>query len=160
MFALLGNVIWFLTGGFVIGTLYLLLGLIIWPLLPFLLPLVGYSYLPFGRQPVSKSAVKAYKEMNQMPVDEDLFAKSSSLVKFLANTVWVCGPGIILAFLHFLAALANLAICVAIVTIPVALPNVLGNFKMIRVALAPFGVQIVPNSLAEQIENAGAIQKL
>ena len=64
--AFLGNLIWFTLGGWLLGTLYLLGAIILFPLLPFLLPMVSYSYWPFGRRPVSKKAVVAYKTENNM----------------------------------------------------------------------------------------------
>ena len=156
----LGNIIWFLFGGWLLGTLYLLSAIILFPLLPFLMPMVSYAYWPFGRRPVSKKAVAAYKVENNMPSDEDKFAKSSTVIKFLATTVWVLTFGWILALAHLLSALANLSFCILVVTIPVALPNALANFKLIPVAFAPFGVRLMPTSLADDIDKAMAKSKL
>jgi len=158
--AFLGNVIWFLCGGFLLGTLYLLSAIILFPLLPFLMPMVSYAYWPFGRRPVSKKAVAAYKIENNMPADEDKFAKSSAVVKFLAQFVWVFTFGWILALVHLLSALLNLLACIVIVTIPVALPNALANFKLIPVAFAPFGTRLIPTSLADDIDKSLAKSKL
>jgi DNA helicase-2/ATP-dependent DNA helicase PcrA len=58
--ALLANIIWFVLGGFFVGLLYLLGAIILFPLLPFLLPMIGYSFWPFGRRPVSKQAVISF----------------------------------------------------------------------------------------------------
>ena len=160
MFTLIGNVIWFVTGGFILGTLYFISALIFFPLLPFLFPLIRYAYFPFGKRPVSKKAINAFKEENNMPIDEDILAKSSSVVRFIANVVWVIFPGVLLALLHFISACINLILCILIITVPVCLPSALGNFKMIKVALVPFGVKIVPNSLADDIEYSGAKKAL
>ena len=67
--AFIGNLIWFIFGGWLLGTLWLIFSIIFFPLLPFLLPFVGYSYWPFGRQPVSKSAITNYKKANNMKVE-------------------------------------------------------------------------------------------
>ena len=158
--AFLGNIIWFLFGGWLLGTLYLLAAIILLPLLPFLMPMVGYSYWPFGRRPVSKKAIAAYKVENNMPADEDKFAKSSAVVKFLGQTVWVITFGWMLAIAHLLAGLANLLACILLFTIPVALPNALANFKLIPVAYAPFGVRLIPTSLADDIDKAHSKSKL
>ena len=124
------------------------------------MPMVSYAYWPFGRRPVSKKAVAAYKVENNMPADEDKFAKSSQLIKFLATTVWVLTFGWILALAHLLSALANLGACILIITIPVALPNAIANFKLIPVAFAPFGVRLIPNSLADDIDKSLSKSKL
>jgi uncharacterized membrane protein YccF (DUF307 family) len=158
--AFLGNIVWFFFGGWLLGTLYLLSAIILFPLLPFLMPMVSYAYWPFGRRPVSKKAVAAYKVENNMPADDDKFAKSSQLIKFLATTVWVLTFGWILALAHLLSALANLGACILIITIPVALPNALANFKLIPVAFAPFGVRLIPTSLADDIDKSLAKSKL
>ena len=158
--AFLGNIIWFLFGGWLLGTLYLLSAIILFPLLPFLMPMVSYAYWPFGRRPVSKKAIAAYKVENNMPADEDKFANSSKVIKFLATTVWVLTFGWVLALAHLLAAVANLGVCILLITIPVALPNALANFKLIPVAFAPFGVRLIPTSLADDIDKSMAKSKL
>ena len=97
------------------------------PLLPFLLPFVGYSYWPFGRQPVSKSAITNYKKANNMEVEDYPAVKSS--LKILSNVIWL--PfGLILCIVHLITGLFNFLACIFIVTIPICLPNALGNFKM------------------------------
>ena len=138
------------------GTLYFIFAVIFFPILPFLFPLIKFAYFPFGKRPVSKRAINAFKVENNLPIDEDFLVKSSSLVRFIANFVWIIFPGVFLALLHFISACINLVLCILIVTVPVCLPNALGNFKMIKVALAPFGVKIVPNALADDIEYSGA----
>ena len=47
-----------------------------------------------------------------------------------------------------------------IVTIPVCLPNALGNFKLARVSFAPFGVNLIPTDLAKDILKEKAKSKL
>ncbi|RKR00265.1 YccF domain-containing protein [Maricaulis maris] len=158
--AFLGNIVWFVLGGFVVGSLYLLGAIIFFPLLPFLLPMVGYSYWPFGRRPVSRDAVNAYKEANNMPIVDDGFSRASAVIKFLANFVWVFTFGLLLAITHILAGLANLAACIILITIPICLPNALAHFKLAPVALAPFGVTLVPTKLAEDIIAASAARRL
>ena len=58
----LGNVLWFALGGWLIGTVYFLGAIILFPLFPFLWPLVKYSYWPFGKVPISRSALADYKQ--------------------------------------------------------------------------------------------------
>ena len=157
---LLANIIWFVLGGFFVGLLYLLGAIILFPLLPFLLPMIGYSFWPFGRRPVSKQAVNAYKQANGQEPDPDDFETAGGLVKFLANIVWLLTFGWMLAISHLLWGLMNLIACLPIITIPICLPNAMAHFKLAPVALTPFGVKIVPTALAEEIDLEHAKAKL
>lgn len=157
--AFIGNLIWFIFGGWLLGLIYLLGAIILFPLFPFLLPFVGYAFWPFGRQPVSKSAIKAYKIANNMDVDEDAFEKIGGVVKILANTVWFLF-GIILCVLHLFCGVLNLILCVTIILAPVCLPNALAHFKLAKVALFPFGVRLISKDLAGDILKEKAKTKL
>ena len=155
--AFIGNLVWFILGGWLLGTIWLVFSIIFFPLLPFLLPFVGYCYWPFGRQPVSKQAILIYKKANNMEVEELTTVKSS--LKILSNLVWL--PfGLVLCTIHLIAGLLNFLGCAFIITIPICLPNALGNFKMARVSFAPFGVNLVPTDLAKDILKEAAKKKL
>lgn len=150
--AFLGNIIWLVFGGWALGLTYLVGAIILFPLLPFLMPMISYSFWPFGRKPVSKKAITAYKEANEMPIDEDAFSKASGFVKFLANVVWALTFGWILALLHIISGLFNLLLAVTFILAPIALPNALANFKLVPVAFSPFATRLIPTSLANDIE--------
>lgn len=150
--ALLGNLIWFIFGGWVLGLTYLLGSIILFPLLPFLLPMVSYAFWPFGRKPVKKQAIAAYKEANGIELDEDKFANASGVVKFLGNFIWAITFGWVLALMHIISGVFNLVLCVTFIFAPVALPNALANFKLIPVAFTPFATRLVPIALANDIE--------
>tara|TARA_A100001015_G_C14978347_1_gene708320 strand:- start:421 stop:891 length:471 start_codon:yes stop_codon:yes gene_type:complete len=155
--ALIGNLIWFIFGGWLLGTMWLIFSIIFFPLLPFLMPFVGYCYWPFGRQPVAKSAIIAYKKANNMKVDD--FKEVKSSLKIVTNLIWL--PfGFLLCIAHLIAGLLNFFACIVIVTIPVCLPNALGNFKLAKVSFAPFGVKLIPTDLAKDILKEKAKSKL
>ena len=155
--ALIGNLIWFILGGWILGTLWLLFSILFFPLLPFLLPFVGYAYWPFGRQPVSKAKIIAYKKANNMEVDEYAGVKAS--LKLISNVIWL--PfGLVLCILHLICGVLNFIACAALITIPICLPNALGHFKMARVSFAPFGVNLVQRDLAKDILKEAAKSKL
>ena len=158
--ALLGNLIWFLTGGLLVGLIYLLGAIVLFPLLPFLLPLISYSFLPFGRTTVSRVQANAYKRAKGMDIEENPFDSASTVVRILANTVWIIIFGITLAIVHLTAAAINLALCVFVITIPVCLPSAMAHFKLISVAFAPFGKKVVPKSLGDEIVKAAAAENL
>ena len=75
----LGNIIWLVTSFFVpIG--YLIGGIILFPLLPFIYPVIGYSFLPFGREIVSTKYLKQFKEAEIEAMETAGFAQTASLM--------------------------------------------------------------------------------
>ncbi|HEX8804670.1 MAG TPA: YccF domain-containing protein [Acidimicrobiales bacterium] len=119
-----GNVLWLLLAGWWLALAYVLAGLVACVLIvtiPFGLQafkLATYALWPFGRVAVP---------------DPD----ADQALGLLGNVVWllVCGVGLALAHL-----VAGLVLCLTIVGIPLGL----GSFKMVPLALAPFGKVIVP----------------
>ena len=158
--ALLGNLIWFILGGWLLGLLYLVGAIVLFPLLPFLLPFIGYVFWPFGRAHVRRADISKWKQARGDEPDNDGIDGAGSVVKILANVVWIITFGWILALSHILSGLINLASCIFLITIPVCLPNALANFKLVPVAFVPFGVKIVPTGLAEEIHKASAATAL
>ena len=154
--AFLGNVLWFALGGWLIGSVYFLGAIILFPLFPFLWPLVKYSYWPFGKVPVSRSALANYKQHAGILNEATNFEKASGVARVLGNIVWIFTFGWILAILHLLAAAINVLFIWTIVTIP----NIAGHLRLIGVAFRPFGRLIVPSALAEEINVGSAKNKL
>ena len=150
--ALLGNIIWFITTGWWLGSLYLISALVLFPLLPFLLPLIRYSFFPFGRRPVANAKIKKYKSLNNSDIEVVDITSLAPAIRFLANVVWIVLPGWQLAIGHFIAGIINLILCVFLITIPICLPIALANFLLIPVAFQPFGSTLLPNTLADDIE--------
>ena len=75
----LGNIIWLVTSFFVpIG--YLIGGIILFPLLPFIYPVIGYSFLPFGREIVSTKYLKQFKDYEKTGGKD--FDNASGVVRF------------------------------------------------------------------------------
>lgn len=123
---LLGNIIWFVFGGFLMGLGWWLAGLlsavtiigIPWAIAAFRIG--SFSFWPFGREMVDQAAGG--------------LGKSISL---LGNVIWILLFGWWLALGHLLSAL----LCaITIIGIPFALQHI----KLAGLALAPFGKQIVP----------------
>ncbi len=85
--------------------------------------LAGYVLWPFGR-----TAVKS----------PDANAAST-----VGNVLWAIFLGIPLAVVHLLAALACLAGCVLLITIPILVPFAVANLKMTALAIWPFGREVV-----------------
>ena len=117
--SLLGNLLWILTGGFLVALLYFFGGLV---------PCVTIVGIPFGVQ-LFKLGI-----LGLMPFGRDIettgFATGG--LGIIMNIIWIVAGGIELAVAHLLLALV-LAITV------VGLPFSRQHLKMARLALMPFG---------------------
>jgi uncharacterized membrane protein YccF (DUF307 family) len=130
MFRLLGNMLWFVLGGFVMGLMWFLLGVIAF------ITIVGipwskscfvigtFALWPFGKEPVSR------KEMGKI---EDV---GTGTLGFLGNVIWFFLAGIWLALGHLVSAVACF---VTIIGIPFGIQHV----KLAVISLAPIGQTIV-----------------
>ena len=116
----IGNVLWFLLGGIILGLSWLIVGLL-WCITIIGIPvgvqcfkLAALGFWPFGRETVG----------------------DGSPVSFLLNVLWFLFGGMELAIV---AAVIGLFWCITIVGIPFGLQC----FKIAALSLAPFGRQIV-----------------
>ncbi|MGX6977676.1 YccF domain-containing protein [Vagococcus elongatus] len=116
----LGNIIWFIFGGFLGGLGWTIVGLI-WCVTIIGIPvglqcfkLAGLSFWPFGKEVVY----------------------DSSGVSFLINILWLIFGGIELAIAH---CISGLLLCLTIIGIPFAMQS----FKLAKLALMPFGARVV-----------------
>ncbi len=128
--ALVLNILWFVFGGFISGTLWLLAALLL------AITIVGlpwaaaavriglFSYAPFGRHVVARSAVNGRGDLGTGPFG------------FLLNVIWVLLAGWWLALHHVLIGLAQL---VSIIGIPFGLQH----FKLALISFAPVGQTVV-----------------
>jgi uncharacterized membrane protein YccF (DUF307 family) len=116
------NVLWLVLSGVWLAIAYFLVGLVLCILIitiPFGIAcfrIAGFVLWPFGRAVVPKPD-----------------AGAGSVV---GNVIWFFLAGIWLAFGHLVT---GVLLCLTIIGIPLGL----GNFKMIPVALVPFGKEIV-----------------
>jgi uncharacterized membrane protein YccF (DUF307 family) len=119
--SLLLNILWFVLGGWISGTLWLLAGVILaitiigLPWTPAAFRVAGFSYWPFGR----------------VVVDRDTGAGS-----LLLNILWLVLAGWWLALHHILLAAA---LAVTIIGIPFAWQHV----KLAMLSLTPVGKAVV-----------------
>jgi uncharacterized membrane protein YccF (DUF307 family) len=118
---LLLNILWFVFGGWISGTLWLLAGLVLavtvigLPWAPAAFRIAGFSYWPFGRQ----------------VVDHDEHATS-----LLLNVVWLVLAGWWLALHHIVLAVA---LALTLIGIPFALQHL----KLAVLSLAPVGKMVI-----------------
>lgn len=116
----IGNVLWFLTGGLAAGLGWTLAG-ILWCLSIVGIPIgiqcfkfAGLAFFPFGKEVCYGGGVGS----------------------LLLNIVWLLISGIPLAVGE---ALIGVVLCITIIGIPFGKQH----FKLARLALAPFGAQVV-----------------
>ena len=120
--SLLGNLIWLVFGGFLAGMGYILGGLLV------CLTIVG---IPFGKQAIKLGIA------TMTPFGKDIVAAEDAgdFGKILFNIIWAVLFGWEIAVAHLVH---GLILAVTIVGIPFAKQH----FKLIPIALAPFGRQI------------------
>ena len=119
------NVLWLVLSGLWLAIAYVFVGLVLCILIitiPFGIAsfrIAAFVLWPFGRAVVPKP--------------------SAGAPSFIGNVLWFILAGIWLALGHLLT---GVLLCITIIGIPLGL----GNFKMIPVALAPLGKDIVSTS--------------
>jgi uncharacterized membrane protein YccF (DUF307 family) len=119
---LLLNIIWLIFGGFIIVLGYLLGAIVLCITLigiPFgiqCFKLAGLALAPFGREVREKEP-------------------PSGALAVIMNIIWIILPGLELAVLHLLLALA---FAITIIGLPIAAQHL----KMTRLALLPFGFEV------------------
>ncbi len=157
-----GNVIWFCTGGVILGLFWMILGgfffiTIIfapWGLACFEIGKI--SFVPFGREVVAKSDIDMVRQHNlalkEESESEDRSGVPMGLVRLLGNVVWF--PfGLFLAFSHLVHGLILL---LPIITIPFALQT----WKLVPISLIPVGKKVVSSEVAQQIREFKASKQL
>lgn len=117
--ALLGNIIWLIFGGFVSGLGYIIGGLTL------CLTIIG---IPFGLQTI-KIGVATLTPFGKINVVEE---DSSNVLTMIFNVIWVIFFGWEIAVSHLVHGLI-LAITI------IGLPFAKQHFKLIPIALFPFG---------------------
>lgn len=128
--ALLGNLIWFVCGGLVMGISWYLIGLLMfvsiigipWGKACFMLG--TFCLWPFGREVVSRRLVTGQDDIG------------TGALGVLGNIIWFLCCGLLLAIGHLAAAL------LCFVTI-IGIPFGLQHLKLVTATLAPIGKTVV-----------------
>lgn len=115
----LGNVLWFICGGFLSGLSWCLAGCL-WCITIVGIPvglqcfkIASLSFFPFGKEVVYGGGAGS----------------------FLLNLIWLIVSGLVLALEH---TLWGVLLCVTVIGIPFGLQQ----FKLAKLALMPFGVEV------------------
>lgn len=132
---LIGNVLWFVFGGFVMGLGWWLAGLVA------LLTIVGipwakacfvigqFAFFPFGKVAMSRKDLSRQDDIG------------TGTLGLLGNVIWFVFAGVWLAIGHLLSAL------LCFLTI-IGIPFGLQHLKLAGIALAPIGKTIVDKEMA------------
>ena len=119
----LGNIFWFVLGGFIISLYYFLVGLF------FCITIIG---IPFGLQLIKLAGFALWPFGHDVQPGEN----DGGCLSILMNVIWILVGGIEIAMLHLTF---GVVLCITIVGIPFGLQH----FKMALLALMPFGKKIV-----------------
>lgn len=125
----IGNLLWFVFGGFLIVLFYLFGGLIL------CITIIG---IPFGFQSFKLAGFALAPFGNSVST-----TGGDGCLSLLLNIVWILFAGIELAIIHLILALV---LAVTIVGIPFAMQHV----KMAGFALVPFGRTIRGNNFRDK----------
>ncbi|MCW6035165.1 YccF domain-containing protein [Spirulina subsalsa FACHB-351] len=117
--SLLGNIIWLVFGGFISGVGYIVGGLTI------CLTIIG---IPFGLQAV-KLGIATFTPFGRKIVEDE---KANSTLTTIFNVIWLIFFGWEIALVHLIHGLI-LAITI------IGLPFAKQHFKLMIIALLPFG---------------------
>lgn len=124
------NILWFILGGWISGTLWILSGVLLaitivglpWAMAAF--RIASFSYWPFGRQVVSRAELGRRGDLG------------TGVVGLLLNILWFIFGGWYLAIHHIVL---GIGLCVTIIGIPFGLQHL----KLAIISLAPVGKAVV-----------------
>lgn len=135
MLRVLGNIIWFLCGGIIIGLMWWFFGLLAfisiigipWGRACFVMG--NFSFFPFGQEAVSRNELTDELDIGTSPLGT------------IGNIIWFLLAGIWLAIGHIMSAVA------CFITI-IGIPFALQHLKLALISLAPIGKTVVPKEQA------------
>ncbi len=116
----LGNLLWFLTGGIVIGLAWVIVGCL------WCVTIIG---IPIGLQCFK------FASLSFFPFGKDIVYDDST-VSLLLNILWILFSGIELAIAHIIC---GLILCITIIGIPFGMQH----FKLAKLAILPFGASVI-----------------
>ncbi|WP_297187545.1 YccF domain-containing protein [uncultured Porticoccus sp.] len=135
MIRTIGNILWFVLGGLVMGLAWWLIGLLAFitiigiPWGRSCLVIGQFTMWPFGREAISRSELRQREDIG------------TGLLGLLGNVIWFLLAGFWLAVAHIMVALA---LFLTIIGIPFGIQHL----KLAGIALAPVGKTIVFSDVA------------
>lgn len=139
----IGNVIWFVLGGFLMGVGWWVAGLLCaitivglpWAKSCFVIG--QFAFLPFGKMAINRSTLTGVQDVG------------TGAMGTIGNVIWFIFIGVWLAIGHLVSA-----VCCVITVI--GIPFAIQHIKLAGLALAPIGKTIVSNQVAESARPANA----
>ena len=139
----IGNLIWFIFGGIIMGLAWCFFGLIAflsivgipWGRACFVM--AGFSFFPFGKEAIARDELTQSKDIG------------TSGFGILGNIIWFIFAGFWLALGHVFSAIA------CFITI-IGIPFALQHLKLAGISIAPIGKTIVNKEIAAAARNANA----
>ncbi|WP_086479050.1 YccF domain-containing protein [Oceanospirillum sanctuarii] len=133
---LIGNIIWFVMGGFIMGLAWWAYGVLAfitilgipWGRSCFVLG--QFSFWPFGKQTISRKRLSGREDIG------------TGTLGLIGNIIWILFAGIWLAIGHLMSAVAC---AITIIGIPFAIQHL----KLAVVSFAPVGQTVVSNQVAD-----------
>lgn len=117
--SILGNLIWFIFGGLILGLAYIIFGLL------FCITIIG---IPFGYQLIKIGLLAMMPFGSKVVLGEG----EMGCLSLVLNIVWILFGGVELAIAHLVL---GAIFCITIVGIPFGLQH----FKLAKLAILPFG---------------------
>jgi uncharacterized membrane protein YccF (DUF307 family) len=139
----IGNLIWFVFGGFWLGLGWWLAGILMllsivgipWARSCFVLG--GFCFFPFGREAIDRRELTGKGDLG------------TGALGFIGNVIWFVFAGLWLAIGHVASAIVN---ALTIIGIPFAIQHL----KLAGCALAPVGKVVVPKEVAAEARRRAA----
>jgi len=139
----LGNIIWFLFGGIIMGLAWFFIGLIAfitivgipWGRACFVM--AGFSFFPFGKEAIAR---------DELTLSNDI---GTGVFGLLGNIIWFIFAGFWLVLGHLFSAIAC---CLTIIGIPFAFQHL----KLAGISISPIGKTVVKKEVAFAARNANA----
>lgn len=145
--SVIGNVIWFVLGGFIMGLIWFLFGLVAaltivgmpWARSCFMIGKL--TFVPFGKQVIPRRLLKQKDDIG------------TGGLGTIGNIIWILCAGIWLAIGHIVSA------CLCAVTI-IGIPFAVQHIKLAGASLTPVGQTVVSNELADAVKKDQAEEQL
>ena len=153
---LLANIFWFFLCGWALFLVYAIAAVVFFPFFIPIFRLAKYSLWPFGLEVVTQHQLNQYRDLKGIDADSGDDAKTLTNVSSVLKVLWMLTLGWILALLHLWYAALYFLFFWLVFTIP----GIAGHWKMMRVALMPFNKVVVPEEIAQEIENSLIKDKL
>ena len=145
--SLIGNLIWFVLGGLIMGVVWWLVGILAfisiigipWGRACFVMG--NFSFFPFGKEAINR---------DDLTGEEDV---GTGVLGVIGNIIWFLVAGIWLAIGHVTSAIAC---AMTIIGIPLAVQHL----KLAGIALFPIGKTVVPKEVARMAHEENAREEL